>query len=150
MEALTKLALAAVDLAEAELQSLQRGTMRLVIAICFAIGGVVLALMGVGMLLWAGYWGLAHLVGPVAGLAISGIVFAAVGGGLMLYAWKKVTSARTTTAAGPRQPSGVTAEKRAEEAAALKREAEKAFKEGRQATSAEGQTNDPSSLRIAS
>lgn len=152
MEALTKMALAAVDLAEAELQSLQRGAVRLVMAIALVLGGGVLAIAGIWMLLWAGYRGLAALVGPIGALAITGAAFALVGGGLMLTAWKRITGRRTATAAGPRETSAQAAAKKADEAAARKRENEKAFMERRppQQSPAEGPNDDPASLRIAS
>ncbi len=152
MEALTKLALAAVDLAEAELASLQRGTIRLAIAIAAVFGGAVLVIAGVWLLLWSAYRGLQALIGPIGALAITGALFALIGGTLVLLAWKRISSKGSPTNAGPRQPSDVSSDKRAAESAARKREQEAAFAEGRtpKTTSAAGTNDDPSSLRIAS
>ncbi|HEC16653.1 MAG TPA: hypothetical protein ENI99_08820 [Sedimenticola sp.] len=72
------------DLLEAEGRALKHSAVRTAVAMaCVAVAGV-LALVGIGFCLWAGYQYLALVSGPIAASLICGLVIIAVAGG---FAW---------------------------------------------------------------
>lgn len=96
MERLAKLILSVVDLAEVEITSFKRGTVRLCFTIVAVTAGAVLAAIGLVLLLASAYLELEHVIGRVASLALVGGTFLGIGLFLLFSSWKKGASGKPT------------------------------------------------------
>lgn len=76
------LALAVVDLAEAEGVALRRGAARGAFAAALAVGAAALAVAGLGAALWGLWLALQPGLGPAGAALVVGLISAAVAGGL--------------------------------------------------------------------
>ena len=92
METVAKFVLSAVDLAEAELRSLQRGLLKFGLRLGALIAAGIIAMCGMLMLLGAFYLLLSKFFGDIAALAIIGGIFSVVAAGLLLWAFHKPTA----------------------------------------------------------
>jgi multisubunit Na+/H+ antiporter MnhG subunit len=97
MESIARFLVSTVDLLEAEAAYFQRGVVRLGFALCAVIAGLILALIGTCLVLWAGWLLLEYLIGPIAATAVSGILFLLIAAGLLRVAWLRATRLETIT-----------------------------------------------------
>jgi len=91
MEAVARFLVSTVDLIEAEVAYLQRGVVRLGFALCAVVCGMILALIGTCLVLWAGYLLLDRLFGPIIATAVSGLLFLSFAAVLLRVAWQRAT-----------------------------------------------------------
>lgn len=82
MEALAKMLVATVDLFEAEGRTLRRHLIRLTTAVTLILVAALLALFGVGFLLYGLFWLLAEQMSSPAASACFGVVTLGLAGGI--------------------------------------------------------------------
>jgi hypothetical protein len=86
MEAITNFFIAMLDLFEAEGRAVHRGVIRLAFRLMAVIGGAIVGLIGLGLLAWAGYEGLARLLhSHVGAAAIIGLALVGVAAAMVIY-----------------------------------------------------------------
>ena len=74
MESIAQLGVAVAELFEAEGRSLRRNLIKLAVAIGFGLVLLILALLGVGFLIWGIYLALAQLMPPSDAAMVLGLV----------------------------------------------------------------------------
>ncbi|MGN6505482.1 MAG: phage holin family protein [Tepidisphaeraceae bacterium] len=106
METLAKFVLSAIELAEAELRSLQHGITKLGLKLAAVFVAGFLGLIGTVLMLTAVFLLLERLLGDIAAFAIIGVTFAGVAAGLVMWALHKPASPRSELS-GPPDAFGV-------------------------------------------
>ncbi|HSF31118.1 MAG TPA: hypothetical protein VLK82_11705 [Candidatus Tectomicrobia bacterium] len=83
MRGLAELIIALLELLEAEARALRSGSFRLAVSLGLLATAGILALGGIGLVLWALYLYLAVFLGPPAATLITGIITLLASGGLV-------------------------------------------------------------------
>lgn len=91
MEALANLVIATADLVEAEGRTFRRQAVRLAIAAAMILVAALLALFGIGFLLYGLFWLLAEQMSSPAASACFGIVALAMAGGVAWTARRMIS-----------------------------------------------------------